>query len=198
MTQINNEMLQLGVYALVVRGEGNDLLMGTNVQNYVKVQGLEVLLHQFIVDLDHAFDHIYTNDIDQFLKTLESCISLSLTDLKKTLYENINQMQNVQSEPVMIYYLVITKTLEYIRKTVFQTIGIPWLEEIYRQTHTKKPTKKWITDLQCLDSTCSKDYSLLYNLIFIYYLAQTYKKTAVEKKTKQLINKSIANIVKND
>ena len=63
MAEIQNEMLQLGVYALVVRGQGDDLLMGTNVQNYIKVDGLEKLLHYFIADLDQVFTHIYDGDM---------------------------------------------------------------------------------------------------------------------------------------
>lgn len=191
-------MLQLGVYALVVRGEGQDLLMGTNVQNYIKVPGLENLLHSFILDLDTAFNHIYSNNIDLFLAKLQNRISLTLTDLEKPLNQNISQMQKIQSDPVMIYYLVITKTLEHIRKTVFQTIGIPWLQNTYQKLQNTSPPPKWIDDLQCLDTTCSKDYSLLYNLVFIYYLAQIYKDKKVEKKTNDLISKALINIVKKD
>ena len=39
MEEIQNEMIQLGVYALIVRGEGQDLLMGKNIHEYIEIQG---------------------------------------------------------------------------------------------------------------------------------------------------------------
>lgn len=197
MTSINNEMLQLGVYALVVRGQGNDLLMGTNVHTYIKVKGLEPLLQKFIIDLDQAFDYIYQNDIKSFLSTLEHRFSIDLQELFANMVQNITAMQQIESDPVMIYYLVITKTLEYIRNSVFQSIGIQWLQKNYKNKYEVIPSDQWLDELECLDDSCNVDYSLLYNLIFIYFLAKLYEDTSVETITKKLIDEAIENLIAN-
>jgi hypothetical protein len=196
MSEIKNEMLQLGVYALVVRGEGDDLLMGMNVHTYVKIPGLENLLHKFILELDKAFDHIYDNDVSSFLTQLEKRFSLNLHELQENMIQNITMMQDIQSDNIMIYYLVITKTLEFIRNYIFQSKGVEWIESEYKLKLKKKPSAKWWDELTCLDSTCGDDYSLLYNLVFIYYLAGIYKNQKVQTKVKKTIMESIANILK--
>ena len=65
--EFENEMLMLGVYALVVRGMGGDMLMGKNVKYYLQLTGLESLLKKFIKDLDNIFKYVYEN-IPRFLE----------------------------------------------------------------------------------------------------------------------------------
>jgi hypothetical protein len=196
MAEIKNEMLQLGVYALLVRGEGKDLLMGTNVQNYIKLPGLEALLHQFIVDLDAAFEFIYENNIDRFLSQLENRFSIDLNPLKENLTNNITQMRALESDDIMIYYLVITKTLEYIRNHVFQSQGREWIRDTYKKLKKETPDPAFLEELECIDSACNVDYSLLYNLVFIHHLAQVYQNQSMQEKTTRLIQKSIDNMIK--
>ena len=190
-------MLELVVYSLVVRGQGQDLLMGTNVHNYVKIPGLEHLLHKFIAELDHAFEYIYKNDVKGFLNQIETRYALDLQRLQENMVENITQMQEIQSDTIMIYYLVITKTLESLRNTVFQTKGIEWIKKKYISKKKKAPPLKWWERLEYEGSYSSEDYSLLYNLIFIHFLAEIYEDSKVKETAKKQIEQKIDNIIKN-
>ncbi|WP_371805058.1 hypothetical protein [Candidatus Lokiarchaeum ossiferum] len=191
MAEIQNEMLQLGVYALVVRGQGDDLLMGTNVNNYIKVEGLEHLLHFFISDLDKFFSHIYDHDIAGYLNSLEEKFHVDLSTLQENMELNIRGMEDTDSDDVMIYYLVITKTLEQLRQKIFETRGWNWIQEFYKEKAGKAPTKEILNEINRIDSKVDKSISLLYNLIFIYYLAEIYSKKKIQVLCKDLIKTSI-------
>ena len=194
MSEIQNEMLQLGVYALVVRGEGQDLLMGKNVRDYVEINGLEKLLHFFIADLDKVFSFIYDNDIASYLNALEEKFNLDLSSLQVNMEQNIEAMVATDSDEIMIYYLVITKTLENIRQQVFDINGWSWIEKSLKNKD-KTLTKKIKNDLNSLDDEGNQDLSLLYNLVFTNYLAKIYKDTNMLKKSQKLIEDSIENLI---
>jgi len=194
MSEIQNEMLQLGVYALVVRGEGQDLLMGKNVRDYVEINGLEKLLHFFIADLDKVFSFIYDNDIASYLNALEEKFNLDLSSLQVNMEQNIEAMVATDSDDIMIYYLVITKTLENIRQQVFDINGWSWIEKSLKNKD-KTLTKKIKNDLNSLDDEGNQDLSLLYNLVFTNYLAKIYKDTNMLKKSQKLIEDSIENLI---
>jgi len=196
MSEIQNEMLQLGVYALVVRGQGQDLLMGKNVRDYVEISGLEKLLHFFIADLDKVFSFIYDNDIASYLNALEEKFSLDLSSLQVNMEQNIEAMVATDSDDIMIYYLVITKTLENIRQQVFDINGWSWIEKSLKKKN-KTLTKKIKNDLNSLDEEGNQDLSLLYNLVFTNYLAKIYKDTDMLKKSQKLIEDSINNLIQN-
>ena len=196
MSEIQNEMLQLGVYALVVRGEGQDLLMGKNVRDYVEISGLEKLLHFFITDLDKVFSFIYDNDIASYLNALEEKFFLDLSSLQVNMEQNIEAMVETDSDDIMIYYLVITKTLENIRQQVFDINGWSWIEKSLKKKN-KTLTKKIKNDLNSLDEEGNQDLSLLYNLVFTNYLAKIYKDTDMLKKSQKLIEDSIKNLIQN-
>lgn len=196
MSEIQNEMLQLGVYALVVRGEGQDLLMGKNVRDYVEINGLEKLLHFFIADLDKVFSFIYDNDIASYLNALEEKFNLDLSSLQVNMEQNIEAMVATDSDDIMIYYLVITKTLENIRQQVFDINGWSWIEKSLKKKN-KTLTKKIKNDLNSLDDEGNQDLSLLYNLVFTNYLAKIYKDTDMLKKSQKLIEDSINNLIQN-
>jgi hypothetical protein len=195
MAEIQNEMLQLGVYALVVRGQGKDLLMGTNVDNYIKVDGLEKLLHNFIADLDQVFTHIYDGDIPGYLNTLEEKFHLDLSSLQENMEINIKMMEETDSDPVMIYYLVITKTLEFFRSEIFNTIGWDMIQSLYKSETGKSPAKSILNEINRIDAQVNKDVSLLYNLIFIHYLAEIYSQKKVLQICKSIIEESISHIL---
>jgi hypothetical protein len=196
MSEIQNEMLQLGVYALVVRGQGQDLLMGKNVRDYVEISGLEKLLHFFIADLDKVFSFIYDNDIASYLNALEEKFSLDLSSLQVNMEQNIEAMVETDSDDIMIYYLVITKTLENIRQQVFDRNGWSWIEKSLKKKK-KTLTKEIKNDLNSLDDEGNQDLSLLYNLVFTNYLAKIYKDTDMLKKSQKLIEDSIDNLIQN-
>lgn len=196
MSEIQNEMLQLGVYALVVRGQGQDLLMGKNVRDYVEINGLEKLLHFFIADLDKVFSFIYDNDIASYLNALEEKFNLDLSSLQVNMEQNIEAMVATDSDEIMIYYLVITKTLENIRQQVFDINGWSWIEKSLKKKN-KTLTKKIKNDLNSLDDEGNQDLSLLYNLVFTNYLAKIYKDTDMLKKSQKLIEDSINNLIQN-
>ncbi len=196
MSEIQNEMLQLGVYALVVRGQGQDLLMGKNVRDYVEINGLEKLLHFFIADLDKVFSFIYDNDIASYLNALEEKFNLDLSSLQVNMEQNIEAMVATDSDDIMIYYLVITKTLENIRQQVFDINGWSWIEKSLKKKN-KTLTKKIKNDLNSLDDEGNQDLSLLYNLVFTNYLAKIYKDTDMLKKSQKLIEDSINNLIQN-
>ena len=196
MSEIQNEMLQLGVYALVVRGEGQDLLMGKNVRDYVEINGLEKLLSFFITDLDKVFSFIYDNDIASYLNALEEKFSLDLSSLQINIEQNIEAMIETDSDDIMIYYLVITKTLENIRQQVFDLNGWSWIEKFLKKNN-QTLTKKIKNDLNSLDEEGNQDLSLLYNLIFTNFLAKIYNDTEMVKKSRKLIEDSIKSLIKN-
>ena len=196
MSDIQNEMLQLGVYALVVRGQGQDLLMGKNVKDYVEISGLENLLHHFIADLDVAFTYIYDNDIASYLNALEERFSVDLSSLQQNMEQNIEGMLETDSDDIMIYYLVITKTLEHFRQHIFDINGWSWIERNLKQKK-KTLTKKIKNELNSLDEEGNQDLSLLYNLIFTNYLAKIYKDKDILDKSQKLIEESIQNLIQN-
>ncbi len=197
MAEIQNEMLQLGVYALVVRGQGDDLLMGTNVHNYIKVDGLERLLHFFISDLDKFFAHIYEGDIAQYLNSLEEKFHVDLSALQENMELNIRMMEETDSDEVMIYYLVITKTLEQLRKEVFDTQGWEWIKDFYQKKTGKVPSRDILDEINRIDSAVDKNISLLYNLIFVSYLAEIYAKKKIQQVCKKLVEDSIGQLTSN-
>jgi len=195
MTEIQNEMLQLGVYALVVRGQGQDLLMGTNVNDFVKVTGLEKLLHLFITDLDHYFSFIYKGDVAGYLNALEDKFSVDLSQLQQNIEVNIQGMKETDSDDIMIHYLVITKTLEYLRKTFFDTVGWDWIKKMYKDETGMIPPKKILNEINRIDAKADINISLLYNLIFVHYIAKIYDEKSVIKSSNDLINKSINGVL---
>ena len=193
MEEIQNEMIQLGVYALVVRGEGQDLLMGKNVHNYISIPGLESLLQLFIVDLDRFFDDIYKGDIPSYLKKIESKFHLDLSFLASNLTQNIEEMKKTDSEEIMIYYLVITKTLEHIRQIIFNKMGNQAIKDFYEAKTGKSITKQVQNQINRLDDESDEDLSLLYNLIFIQFLTEIYQKENLLKKINQVIDERLEN-----
>ena len=194
MKELENEMLKLAVYSLLIRGEGEDLLMGRNVKYFIHVDGLESFIYAFILDLDTFFEKIYENDVKGFLKLVEDKFSIRLSDLDKNLSQNITQMQAIDSDEVMIYYLVITKLLETLRETMLETsYGWDVIGETIKEIQNKPATDKQLDHLEELNEQDQEDLSLLYNLLFTHFLAKTYK----NKKMLTELNKIIKNHVKN-
>jgi hypothetical protein len=191
MADIQNEMLRLGVYALVVRGQGDDLLQGTNFKDFIKVKGLEGLLQHFILDLDRAFTYIYDSDIAGYLNFLEEKFHLDLTSLQANLEANIFAMHETESDDIMIYYLVITKTLEHLRNEIFTTVGWDVIQKIYEELHSKAATKKMFASLNDLPDQDNSDVSLLYNLIFTHFLAEHYHEAPVLAACRALIEEAL-------
>ena len=191
MVDIQNEMLRLGVYALVVRGEGEDLLQGTNFRDSVKLKGLEGLLQHFILDLDRAFAYIYDTDIAGYLNFLEEKFHLDLTSLQANLEANIFAMKQTESDDIMIYYLVITKTLEHLRNEIFTTVGWAVIQKIYKELHSTAATKKMFASLNDMPDQENSDVSLLYNLIFTHFLAEHYHEAPVLAACRSLIEESL-------
>lgn len=183
-------MLELGVYALIVRGSGKDLLMGVNVNNYVKVQGLEHLLRKFISDLDINFEHIYTDDVHGFLNAMNKQFHIDFLPLEKNLSTNITEMHAVSSDDIMIFYLVITKTLEFLRNGVFENRGKEWINEILEE-QTHNVPKDFMNRIESLDISQNPDVSLLYNLIFTWWLAEHYHDDQVQEECRGLVSKSL-------
>ena len=183
--EIENEMLMLGVYALVVRGIGNDTLMGTNVKYYLQLSGLEKLLKKFIKDLDILFNFVYKEDIAGFLKGMKEKFKINFDMLQEDIVNNILGMKSIDSDEVMIQYMIITKTLEEIREHVYKN---------FKKTNLKQIDD---TKINSLTGKALEDYSLLYNLIFIEYLAKTYDDKKMEAKVKDIIIQKTENIIKN-
>lgn len=193
MVEIQNEMIQLGVYALVVRGEGKDLLMGKNVNNYISLHGLESLLKLFIQDLDKFFEDIYKNNIPSYLKKIEKKFHLDLSFLESNLIQNIEEMKKTDSEEIMIYYLVITKTLEHIRQSVFNQIGNQVISQFYQEKAGKSMNKQIQKQIHRYDNESDEDLSLLYNLVFIKFLAEIYQNQELLKKVNEIIHERLEN-----
>lgn len=192
MEEIQNEMIQLGVYALVVRGEGQDLLMGKNVHKFIELKGLEALLRKFIVDLDHFFEYIYQNDIKSYLEQIEMRFHLDLSFLASNITQNIGEMKETNSEEIMIFYLVITKTLEHIRQIVFNNYGWAEINKFYLDKYNKKLRKEDISRISEMDDNGDPDLSLFYNLIFIKFLAEIYKDEKILMVSQKNIDQSLS------
>ena len=105
-------------------------------------------------------------------------------------------MVETDSDEIMIYYLVITKTLENIRQQVFDINGWSWIEKSLKKKN-KTLTKKIKNDLNSLDEEGNQDLSLLYNLVFTNYLAKIYKDKDMLDKSQKLIEDSIKNLIQN-
>ncbi|WP_457559468.1 hypothetical protein [Candidatus Harpocratesius sp.] len=195
MEEIQNEMIQLGVYALVVRGEGQDLLMSKNVHDYIEIPGLETLLRNFIIDLDKFFEYIYKNDISAYLHQIEKKFQLDLSFLASNLVQNINEMKETDSEEIMIYYLVITKTLEHIRQIVFNQYGKEKIKSFYEKEVGKKLSTKRLQKISQLDDEGDADLSILYNLIFIKFLAEIYQKKKIFRNIEEIIEKKLKHFI---
>ncbi|MHA1674607.1 MAG: hypothetical protein ACTSYI_13395 [Promethearchaeota archaeon] len=196
MEEIQNEMIQLGVYALIVRGEGQDLLMGKNIHEYIEIQGLEALLRKFILDLDKFFEDIYNNDIPSYLNRIEKRFKLDLSFLADNLVGNIGEMKTTDSDEIMIFYLVITKTLEHIRQMVFHNYGWDEINKFYESLHEQELTSDQIKHISDLDDDGDPDLSLFYNLNFIKFLAEIYKDEEILKKAKKIIKETLKHFFK--
>jgi hypothetical protein len=177
---IENEMIELGVYSLMVRGQGKDLLMGKNVKDYMPLPGLERLLHHFIADLDASFSFIYQKDIEGYLKTLQKKFNLNLLSLKENLLENIANMIEVDSDDIMIYYLVITKTLEFIREAVYEQKYEVTLSLYYEKIFKKKMNKTILEKIIEKDNSGDSTLSLMFNMLFIEFLADFYRDPEIQ------------------
>ncbi len=196
MEEIQNEMIQLGVYALIVRGEGQDLLMGKNIHEYIEIQGLEALLHKFILDIDNFFEHIYKNDIPSYLRRIEERFQLDLSFLEDNLVGNIGEMKTTDSDEIMIFYLVITKTLEHIRQMVFHNFGWAEINKFYESLNEQELTSDQIKRISDLDDEGDPDLSLFYNLNFIKFLAEIYKDEEILQKAKKIIKNTLKHFFK--
>ncbi|MHA1720523.1 MAG: hypothetical protein ACTSXK_13450 [Promethearchaeota archaeon] len=194
--EIQNEMVELGVYALMVRGQGEDLLMGTDVKHFRKIHELEKLLHHFILDLDSTFSFIYDNDIAGYLNSLEDKFHIDLTTLQENLATNITEMQSIDSDEIMIYYLVITKTLEQLRKAVFENEGQRWAEKIYKKIGKEEIPENFLSKISTLELSSNEDCSLIYNLIFTSFLAKIYRMKSVQENCEHEIVSSLESIIK--
>ncbi|MHA1584638.1 MAG: hypothetical protein ACTSVU_04115 [Promethearchaeota archaeon] len=194
--EIQNEMVELGVYALMVRGQGEDLLMGTDVKHFRKINELEKLLHHFILDLDSTFSFIYGNDIAGYLNSLEDKFHIDLTTLQENLATNITEMQSIDSDEIMIYYLVITKTLEQLRKAVFEMEGLRWAEKIYKEIGKEEIPENFLSKISSLELSSNEDCSLIYNLIFTSFLAKNYGMKSVQENCEHEIVSSLESIIK--
>lgn len=189
--EFENEMLMLGVYALVVRGMGGDMLMGKNVKYYLQLTGLESLLKKFIKDLDNLFKYVYENNIPEFLKEMTAKFGIDFLYLDNDIENNIIGMRSVESDEIMIQYMIITKTLEEIREKVFKDFRnnqlIPKIKEIKGMELDEEK-------LESLKGKAKEDYSLLYNLTFIEFLARFYKDEKMIGGVREIINKKTENI----
>ena len=195
MEEIQNEMIQLGVYALIVRGEGKDLLMGKNIHEYIQIQGLEALLRKFILDLDKFFEFIYDDDIPSYLNRIEERFQLDLSFLAENLVGNIGEMKTTDSDDIMIFYLVITKTLEHIRQIVYHNYGWAEINNFYETLNQKRLTSDQIDRISDLDDG-DPDLSLFYNLNFIKFLAEIYEDEEILLKAKKIIEKTLNHFFK--
>ena len=195
--QVQNEMIELGVHQLVVRGHGQDLLMGKNVKHYLAVPGLENLLHRFILDLDAAFTFIYKHDVAQFLDTLQSQFKLDLMSLRENLLANIANMIDMESDDVMIYNLVITKTLEAIRQQVFETQFWALIEKTINKKTPKMDLSQIHARIEALDDAGNEVLSLMYNLMFIQFLAKFYQENKLLTKITSVISEKMEALFKN-
>jgi hypothetical protein len=177
---IENEMLSLGVYALMVRGQNQDILMGKSVQHYLVLPGLENLLQYFIADLDKAFSFVYNNDIAGFLNELESDFHLNFMPLQENMEENIKNMQDFENDEIMVWYLIITKMLETMREQVFAEQGWAILGQDYENRVSYPLSEEVKTKINELDAIDNEDLSILYNLVFVKYLAELYSQIEVK------------------
>jgi hypothetical protein len=193
---VENEMIELGVYALVVRGEGHDWLMGKNVKHYLTVPGLETLLHSFILDLDAEFSYIYKRDIEGYLKALQNKFRLDLMSLSENLMANIANMIDMESDDVMIYYLVITKTLEFLRQQTFDAQFWKIFEKVYSEFTKTQLTEKIKTRIQKFDDEGDETLSLMYNLIFIQFLAEIYQDKKLQSQIGSLIREKLKGLIR--
>ncbi len=189
--QIENEMLSLGVYALVVRGQNQDLLMGKQVQHYVELPGLESLLQYFIADLDNAFHFIYDGNIAGFLNDLENKFHLNFLPLQENLENNIQAMQDFKNNEIMVWYLIITKMLETMREQIFETYGWPKIRSEYESITQNSFSDNIKSQLMELDNSGNEDLSILYNLIFVQFLAKLYQQQLIQAEIAELIKARI-------
>lgn len=189
-------MIELGVYSLVVRGQGNDLLMGKNVKDFIPLPGLEKLLHDFIYDLDDSFSFIYKKDVEGYLRALQKKLQLNLMSLKENLLENIANMIEIDSDDVMIYYLVITKTLEFIRESIYEQKYEAIITQIYEEIYHKKITPKILQLITEKDNSGDSILSLLFNLLFIEFLANYYKDTEISAEIQLILREKLATLFK--
>jgi hypothetical protein len=116
-------------------------------------------------------------------------------DLQANLEENITNMQAIDSDDVMLYYLVISKTLEYIRDEVYEHKGWTLFSTQYKKITHRDLSPSQINGLQKLDELLDEDLSLLYNLIFIDFLAEIYPQTKMASNIKQLIEEKITHLI---
>jgi hypothetical protein len=192
--QIENEMLSLGVYALVVRGQGQDLLMGKHVIHSLSLPGLEKLLQYFIAELDKDFKFIYKNDVKGFLNELQAKFHLDFISLLPNLESNIKNMQDFARDDIMVWYLVITKTLEFMREEVYNHRGSKQIAEIYEKKNKKGIPKEILSHIQDLDEIGDEDLSLLYSLVFVQFLSETFNQPLITKEIDTLIDQKIAHL----
>jgi hypothetical protein len=100
-------------------------------------------------------------------------------------------MRSVESDEIMIQYMIITKTLEEIREKVFKDFRnnqlIPKIKEIKGMELDEEK-------LESLKGKAKEDYSLLYNLTFIEFLARFYKDEKMIGGVREIINKKTENI----
>jgi hypothetical protein len=193
--EFENEMLLLGVYSLVVRGCGTDTLMGKNVRHSMQLTGLESLLRRFIADLDQQFAHIYRGELPGFLAGLGETLGLDLSSLLPNLQENVDQMRAVDSEDVMVWHLIITKSLEYIREQAYQTDAVARIKELYEDANAHSFSAAAQKKLNSLDSEASEPLSLLYNLAFVGRLADAYGNKKLQASIKRQITSLVKEIV---
>ncbi len=195
MAKIQNEMLKLGVYSLVVRGQGEDMLMGRDVKDFIEIPGLEALLKKFILDLDDYFTYIYNEQYGTFLDQIEKKFRVNISSIKDNLVNNIKEMNEVGSSEVMIYYLVITKTLEKLRQLIYGENVWNIIQETYRDLKNKNISSRNLKKLQTLDKQGNENFSLLYNLVFIKYLSEIYGNTEFSARCVALIEKEIEKLI---
>jgi len=186
--QIENEMLLLGVYALVVRGQNQDLLMGKNVNDFVSIPGLETLLHKFVADLDKTFRYIYKDDIPSFLNELERQFHLDFMSLLDNIVANIEGIKSFENDDVMIWYLVITKTLESMREQTYTRRGWTIISKKFEEFNHSPLTPALKDKIQSMDDAGNADLSLLYNLVFVEFLAELYKDIKVQNTIAKIID----------
>lgn len=186
--QIENEMLLLGVYALVVRGQNQDLLMGKNVKDFVSIPGLEALLLKFIADLDKTFRYIYKDDIPSFLNELERQFHLDFMSLLDNIVANIEGIKSFENDDVMIWYLVITKTLESMREQTYTRRGWTIISQKFEELNHSPLTPALKDKIQSMDDAGNADLSLLYNLVFVEFLAGLYKDIKVQNTIAKIID----------
>lgn len=193
--QIENEMLALGVYALVVRGQGQDLLMGKHVIHSQALPGLEKLLQHFIAELDKDFKFIYNNNLKGFLSELQTKFKLGFSQLLPNLESNLKNMQDFARDEIMEWYLVITKTLEFMREEVYNLNGFKRIAELYQLQKKRVLSAEVKLHIQELDEKGNEDLSLLYNLVFIQYLAEVFEQSALTNEIKTMIDQKIMHLL---